>query len=185
MKNLVCLFMLLVVIACQPEKKNYYNTTIEEKVEETLEVEQEPEVAEVEEETVRREFSGYFNLSGPSDANCIYLDEKVENVVDIETDCFSLVTENPKDNSLGEFPAISGSNLVVRDDEIRFTKNVNYTSGNDIEEDATGSNITGSKRTDYRFYFKDDRLTLTIKIYDSSINNNVNEVIATRIFKEL
>lgn len=132
-----------------------------------------------------RLFDGYFNLNGGSGVNCIYLDEKLSNVVDIEVDCQSLVTVNPKNKSLGQFPTIAATSLFVINGEIKFTKNLNYTTGNDIEEDQNGSNITGSRRTDFRIYIKNDLLHLNIDIYKNSNNNNLNEVVASRKFREI
>lgn len=131
-------------------------------------------------------FTGYFNLNGPSTANCIYLDEKIENVVDIESDCQSLVSVNPENGTLGQFPRVSQTNLLIINGEIRFTVDLNYTSGNDIEEDVSGSNITGRRRTDFRIYFSDSgELKVNIKVYGSSNNNNLNEIVVNRTFTEI
>lgn len=131
------------------------------------------------------QFSGYFTLDGPSDVNCIYLDEKNPGLVDIESDCQSLVTKNPQNNTLGQFPTITATNLIALGNEIRYTRNVNYSSGNDIEEDVSGSNITGNRRTDFLIKFVDEKLELTISIYRNANNANLNEIVATRVFKEL
>ena len=136
-------------------------------------------------ENSRLFYSGYFLLDGPSSVNCIYLDEKIENVVDIESDCQSLVTVNPKNNTYGQFPTITASNLQVINGEIRYTRNINYVAGNDIEEDDNGSNITGSRRTDIFIKFVNDKLRIRLDIYEQSNNNNLNEIVATRYFNEL
>lgn len=168
MRKLLVITTLLMMSSCGDKK--YYNEYVSE-----------PDVAAPE----SPKFSGYFVLDGGSDANCIYLDQKAENVIDIESDCQSLVSVNPQNSTLGQFPTISASNLIVLDGAIRFTKNLNFTAGNDLEEDVSGANITGSRRTDVLITFEDSKLKLVIKVYKSANNNNLNEIIATRTFSEL
>lgn len=81
-------------------------------------------------------------------------------------------------------PTVTRENLEPKNGKIFFSQNVNYGSSSqyDLEEDVSGSDITGSKRTDYLFELLDGgKIKLTIKIYDNTINNNVNSVIATRV----
>lgn len=130
-------------------------------------------------------FAGYFNLDGASEVNCIYLDQRADNIVDIESDCQSLVTVNPENGTIGQFPRITATGLLVQSGEIRFTRDVNYTSGNDIEEDVSGANITGKRRTDFIIRYVDDKLNLRIIVYNSANNNNLNEIVAVRVFNEL
>ncbi len=111
--------------------------------------------------------------------------EKAEGLVDLESDCQSLLTINPNNDSIGQFPSIVLSNLVVIEDKIIHTRNLNYTSGGDLEEDGNGSNITGSRRTDIVIEFVDDKLKLTIDVYENANNNNLNEIVASRVFNEL
>lgn len=133
MKNVIGFIALLTMFACEEAKYYTPERVIEREV-----------IKEVPAEH-KFLYAGYFNLDGGSDANCIYLDEKAENVVDIETDCQSLVTVNPENSTLGQFPSISANNLLV----------------------------------------VDGRLKLTIKVYKNANNDNLNEVVATRIFNEL
>ena len=166
MKNLAITFLLFSTTACGDK------------------VYQSFEQAKVDQE--RLLFSGYFYLDGPDGSyNCIYLDEKAEGVVDIETDCQSLVSVNPENGTIGQFPSVSATSLIVDDQKLRFTRNMNYTSGNDLEEDASGSNITGSRRTDFVIEFVDGRLSIQISVYANSNNNNLNYIVAKRTFKEL
>jgi len=67
----------------------------------------------------------------------------------------------------------------------RYSQNHNYNSGNDLEEDLSGLNISGSKKTDYIVTFQNGQMRITILIYSSGINNNINSVIATREFISL
>ena len=174
MKQLVVISMMFGLVACD-------DTVYEVQPEKVIEREVIKEIPQ-EHETL---FAGYFILDGPSDANCIYLDEKIPNVVDIESDCQSLVSINPENNSDGQFPIITASNLPVIDGKIRYTRNITYTSGHDLEEDVSGSNITGSRRTDVLIEIVDDRLRLTLSIYENANNNNLNEIVAERVFNEL
>lgn len=178
MKNVILSVLVIGLIGCEDVRYEVHPEKVIEKEiikEVPVEIEKEHEFL----------YAGYFNLDGPSDANCIYLDEKQPNVVDIETDCQSLVTINPENDTLGQFPSISASNLLVIDGEIRYTRNLNYSSGNDIEEDVSGSNITGNRRTDFLFQKVDNRLKLTIRIYKNANNNNLNYIVAERVFNEL
>lgn len=128
-------------------------------------------------------FDGQFYLSG-SDANCITLNEIQPGVVDILSNCQSLVSENPENGTFGEFPRITRTNAFVQNGEIRFTVDLNYTSDNDIEEDESGSNITGRRRTDVVVKFNDNnKLELTVDVWRD--DNNINNVIASRVFTEI
>lgn len=178
MKLFLALILATNLVACKT--KRIENLEV---VEKEIIVEKEVEV-EVEKEHIPT-FQGFYSLNGPSDANCIYLDEKFPNIVDLESDCQSLVTKNPENNTLGQFPRLHISGLQVRNNEIRRTMNVRYDSGDDIEEDVSGANISGTKRTDLLFQVVDGKLKLTISIYKNADGSNLNEIVATRTFKEL
>ena len=121
----------LFVIACGEDITHQYRT------ENTYQTYEQPKS----EEPARQLFSGYFYLDGESTANCIYLDEKISGVVDIESDCQSLITINPEDKSLGNFPTLSQSGLLVVADQIRFSKNINYKSKDNVKEDISGDEV--------------------------------------------
>lgn len=174
MKNLILALFLLNLVACTERE---YITTPEKVVVTEKEI-----LVEKEHETI---YSGYYNLDGASDVNCIYLDEKFPNVVDLEIDCQSLVTINPENGTLGQFPVMTLSNLNVIEGKMRYTRNINYNSGNDLEEDVSGSNITGNKRTDFLFEVVDSKLRITISIYENANNDNLNEIVAVRVFNEI
>lgn len=167
-KLLTMLVLILAAISCGDEK-NYYT---EEIVNATNE---------------NSDFSGYYVLSGPDEDtyNCIRLTQKSESLVDVESECQSLLTTNPENGTVGQFPTISQSNVLIVNGELRFTRNLNYTSGNDIEEDKSGSNITGQRRTDVRIFFEDDLLKVNITVYGNSNNNNLNDIDAERSFTEI
>jgi len=93
-----------------------------------------------------------------------------------------LTSINPENETLGEHPRTTISDRFLTENKsLYYSTNVNYGSG-DLEEDENGNNITGSKRTDFIYKFENNQLKLTIKIYESSINNNINSVIAERTF---
>lgn len=128
-------------------------------------------------------FDGRFYLNG-SDANCITLNETQPGVVDILSTCQSLVSKNPENGTFGEFPRITRTNAFVINGEIRFTSDINYNSDNDIEEDVSGDNINGRKRTDVLIKFNENNmLELTLSVWDG--NNNINTVVAKRVFTEI
>lgn len=93
-----------------------------------------------------------------------------------------LTSVNPQNDTLGEHPRTNITDkYLTLDNKILYSTNVNYSNG-DLENDTSGANITGQHRTDFEYQFKDDKLYLTIKIYDSVKFSNVNYVIATRKF---
>jgi len=174
MKNLICIVALGLTVACNER-------TIYQPKQETVIEKEVPVPFEKEHEAV---FAGYYNLDGEGN-NCIYLDEKAPNVVDIESDCQSLTTLNPQNDTIGQFPRISGTNYLVTKGAVRFTRDLNYTSGHDIEEDVSGANILGKRRTDVVIEVVDNRMRLTISVYSNSNNNNLNWIVAKRVFNEL
>lgn len=90
-----------------------------------------------------------------------------------------LTTVNPNNNTYAELPKVSGKYRVV-DGEIKFTKNLNFTSGNDVEEDDNGRDIRNQRRVDVRIYYNNGKLTLKYSIYSDRLNNNANEIVAVR-----
>jgi len=98
----------------------------------------------------------------------------------------SIQSINPKNGTLGSHPAIYYSGLEVINGVARFFMNVSYSSSTyDLEEDVSGRDITGVRRTDFELEMVGDHLQLTIKIYDGAINSNVNGVIATRVLRSI
>ncbi|NVM46740.1 MAG: hypothetical protein HWN79_17675 [Candidatus Lokiarchaeota archaeon] len=135
--------------------------------------------------TTPQSFDGYFLLDGASDANCVRFTQKTETLVDLETECQSLLSTNPENDTIAQHPVVALTNLIIINGKMIHSRNINYLSGHDIEQDVNGSNITGNHRTDFIFEFVDDKLKLTIKIFDDANNNNINKLVATRVFNEL
>ena len=96
----------------------------------------------------------------------------------------ALTSVNPKNDTFSMHPKFNTQRIKVYGNSIYFSKDYNYTDGNDLEEDITGSNIRDKRRTDFLIEIdENDKLTLTIKIFSDRINNNPNEIDAIRIFK--
>jgi hypothetical protein len=94
----------------------------------------------------------------------------------------SIQSINPKNNTLCSHPLIYITGLESKGNKLKFFGNVNYTDGNDLEEDESGVDIRGSKRTDYEIkLLKNGRISLTIDVYSDSIGNNANYIIAKRV----
>lgn len=119
------------------------------------------------------ENGGYLGLSFSHDGDVIF-----------ESANQSLTSVNPENGTLGVHPKITGQ-YEIHNDEVRFIKNVNYSNSNDIEEDVSGSNITGSRRTDFVLQLTEVGLRLTITIYGGPINDDVDHVDATRVFESI
>jgi hypothetical protein len=128
-------------------------------------------------------FNGQFYLSGSS-TNCITLSEITPGIVDLLSDCQNLTTENPENGTFGEFPRITRNNMLVINNEIRFTTYLTFDGADDIEEDVSGSNISGRKKVDVLIAINENNnLELTIEVWDG--DTNINEVVATRKFTQI
>lgn len=159
------LFVALILVSCGKNTDYIYKDKIIEK----------DKIVEI-----KQLFEGKYYLSNNS---YIELIQGSDDFVTISTDGQLLVTINPENNTYGELPKISGKYLPVNN-KIKFSKNYNYTSGLDIEHDLLGSNITGSKKTDVTIEFIDQKLQITFEVYSNSIGNNINEIVAKRVFNE-
>ena len=168
MKNIIFILLVLFLVGCNNDD-DYFVTEVYELPKEKTSL-----------------FDGYFYLNGAAN-NCIYLHRKENGLVDVESECQSLVSLNPRNRTYGQFPRVTINNVMVMNDEIRFTKNLNFSSSkSDIEEDQSGNDINGKKRVDFLLkYNNDGRLTMNIKVFKSNNNNNLNYIIVNRTFTEL
>lgn len=169
---------LLTLISCG---RTYYNDRI-------VEVPSDPEVIEkeiiVEKEVIKlvaQEFEGKYILTHNSK---IELLQNYEGNLVVSSSDQLITTKNPKNGTYGTLPRFAGETDVYEGNIAHMTVNLNYTSGNDIEEDVSGANITGTKRTDIEISKIDGSLKIVVKIYDDRIGANENEIIAKRVFKE-
>ena len=94
-----------------------------------------------------------------------------------------IVSVNPENGTLGEHPHFTITDqFLSQDGTLYFTTNITY-GGGDLEEDISGSNITGRRRTDFIVKFLDSEVNLTIKVYEDEVNDNINAVILNRTYK--
>ena len=130
------------------------------------------------------QIAGYYTCGNKS-----YIELLTDDLGRLTLDQISLNSVNPQNNSIGTHP-----NPSIRDQHLRFidgvtvlrlpASNVNYTSGHDIEEDTSGANITGQRRTDIIFVFETESFfRIFISIWDNPLNNNINEVVADRVIE--
>lgn len=106
------------------------------------------------------------------------------NRVTLESSGQLILSVNPQNNTIAEHPRISIVDAFIINDKIFSSRNYNYTSGNDLEEDVSGANITGNRKTDITIEIVDNKLQIKIEIYAAAMNNNINFIVATRIIKE-
>lgn len=128
-----------------------------------------------------QEFEGEYPLQ---DNGFIQILEDDNGFVYIQSSGQSLTTVNPENSTFGEFPRFSGKYMPI-DGVIRISKNINYRDGNDIEEDESGSNVRGQRRTDITIGFVDETLTIRIQVYSNKINDNINFIVVDRTIKEI
>lgn len=170
MKSVLMVILGMICNSCGPLYKTQTPITVEKEVIKEKNVE------------VNQQFEGVFFLENNSTLELL---SDFENKVTIDTRIQVMTSENPQNGTFGEHPRITGTDLLVKDGKVRWTLNVNYTTGNDIEEDASGANIVGQKRTDYLIEFINDKLRVTVSIWNDKINNNANNIIAKRILEEI
>jgi len=88
-----------------------------------------------------------------------------------------ITSENSYNSSISNHPIINDQNI---DNMILYPRNYTYNTSNNIL-DNNGNLLTGSRRTDISLsYIDEDKITLTISIYNASINNSTN-IVVTRI----
>lgn len=164
MRNLLLAVTLMtLVVSCGRREKVKYKTNTVTEVEEV-------EVSQLFEGSFYLENNGFIEMYQSGDN--VYIDSRYQN----------LTTINPENNTFGELPKISGEYEIV-DNKVRISKNLNYRDGNDIEEDVTGNNIRGNRRTDITIEFIDDIVNITYEIYSNRINDNINTIVAKRTLK--
>lgn len=102
--------------------------------------------------------------------------------VGFETTGQTLNSINPQNDTIGTHPTIGDRRLDVISGKVFLSKNYNYSSStHDIENDLTGADINGSKRTDITLELDSDKnLKVKIEIYANPINQNINYIWATR-----
>jgi len=91
---------------------------------------------------------------------------------------------NPENDTFGVHPRINiRDKFLTESGQIKVSLDVNYSNDFDLEEDVSGDNITGKKRTDFIISIKDDKLEIHIKIFSDEKRDNPNFIIAERLLK--
>lgn len=180
MKTLfIATFLIVFFVSCGNKNYNAPTKIIEVEKEVEIEVEKEVEI-----EIFRpQDFEGiyYFDNGG-----YLELIAGIDDEVTIMREGQSLTSINPKNDTFASHPAIYKTGLEPVDNKLRFTTNVNYTDGYDLEEDESGKDIRDSRRTDYEIkLLKNGNIKLTIKIYSDRMNHNANYIVAERTFTSL
>lgn len=171
-------FLIISAISCVRTKTRYETVEVEKKVE----VEVPVEVEKLVEVPVKQMFEGYWYLQNGGTLEIIVgSDDRITLV----TSGQNIQSINPKNGTHAGHPHMSGSQLRVVNGEIRFFKDLTYNSNHDVEEDISGANITGKKRTDFTISEKDGRLIIQIKIYSGASNSNPNNIVAKRTIKSV
>lgn len=161
MKNL--LFIALLLVGCGKQTTTYVTESIETK-----------------EVFVKQDFERVWYLNNNS---LLEILQNADDKVTFLSVNQSLQSINPKNSTFAHHPKITDANVSIVNGKVFLSKNVNYNSGHDLEEDVSGANITGQRRTDYTFEIKDNgKLKLTIEVYSNKISNNANYIVAKRVF---
>ena len=130
-----------------------------------------------------QDFEGVFYFDHGS---IIELVQSADGDVSILSQGQLLTSVNPQNDTFAQHPVISRTNEEVVNGKIAFTLNLNYTSGQDVEQDVSGGNITGKKRTDVLIeLIEEGRIRIKLTIYSDQLNANANYIVATRIFEAL
>lgn len=104
--------------------------------------------------------------------------------ITFETIGQSFNSVNPENGTLGTHPVIADRDVLILGNQLMLApRDYNYTDGNDIEEDNSGSNIRGRRRTDIKVSLLTERdLQVSFQIYDNRSNDNINGIAASRTF---
>lgn len=106
--------------------------------------------------------------------------------ITFETSGQSMNSINPQNGTVGTHPVIGERDVVVVGGDRLLIAPRNYTyssSTHDLENDLTGSNVTGSRRTDVEVKkVSDNKISVKFEIYSGAVNSNVNGIIITREF---
>lgn len=95
-----------------------------------------------------------------------------------------VVTVNPKNDTYAIHPKTNISDrFMTESKEIKFSVDVNYTNQYDVEEDISGNNVQGKRKTNFVYKLKDDSLEIFIQIYSDETKNNPNYIVVERLIK--
>lgn len=132
---------------------------------------------------VAQEFEGVFYFDNGSS---IELVAAADTDVSILREGQLLTSVNPKNDTFAQHPVFSKNNVEIQNGSLHLSMDLNYTDGNDLEEDVSGSNIRGRRRTDISIEKRvDGGIRLTFTIYSDKLNSNANYIVAVRVFDSI
>lgn len=167
--KVLSLLVLLVTVGCGDDLHYSYP---EKETEVIKEVEVIKEIEQSFEAFYECDHGGFIDLVKDSENNLIVTRQDLRSI-------------NPKNATLGQHPKINVSGSIESDGKITIPgRNYNYSSSTyDIEEDVSGSNITGQHATDIEIKDAGDGIEISFVIYQGKINGNLNSVVAERVVK--
>lgn len=128
---------------------------------------------------VAQDFEGFYSFENNSQLELV---AGSDNEIHVLRDAQVLNTVNPENDTLGTFPIVTESGVEINNGALFFSKDLNYRDGNDLEEDVSGDNIRGRRRTDFTIEKTEIGVRMTVQIYANRSNDNLNFVVATRVF---
>lgn len=168
--NLLTLLTLLALLGACGKRRTF--------VESVKEVPGPTEIVE-KEVPIARDFEGAYILQ---DNGFIELMENADGDITILRTNQELITVNPKNGTYATIPDISGEKFEVVNGKVIISRDVNYKDGSryDVEEDVSGSNVTGRRKTVYTFSKDGETLVLRVQIYANKSSHNINFIVADR-----
>ena len=167
MKQILLTLILLISASCGREVIEHYPDVIEVPIE--REIIKQVEIDQLYEGRFAMPHGGYIELVQDADGEVSTIGSA------------DLLSTNPQNDTIGEHPHFGFSNLKLLGGAIKFTRDFNYTTGGDLEEDVSGSNIHDRRRTDIELKMLDNgTLRVTVKIWDAATNSNINFIVAER-----
>lgn len=162
------LLVLLLVVSCNPRTRHFYEETVKE-----VPVDKIVEVEKV------QEFEGVYLLPLGGQIELVVGEDGGVSIIRTGQE---IVSQNPKNLTYANHPIITCEDCEVVDGKLVISKNVNYKTSSqyDIEEDDSGSNVTGVRKTVYTLSVKDGVLTLQIQIFSNKIGSNINFIVVDR-----
>lgn len=127
-----------------------------------------------------QDFEGFYKCSNNSQVELI---ADFNNRVSFETYGQSLNSINPKNQTLATHPTVSEKDLLIVGNSLIINpRNYTYSSStHDVEQDASGANITGNKRTDIKVTRLESKINIEFIIYANANNSNINSITAQRV----
>lgn len=108
----------------------------------------------------------------------VRIDQDPEGLLRLEATDQVITILNTISATYGTLPLLSFTRAMATDDSLVFiNKGLAYTNvANDLEVDATGVDIVGTRRTDIIFTKNDTGLELNVRIFEGNVGTNVNTV---------